>query len=312
MFKLKNKVLKLKKHSRSIKKQTGDQSKKNNNLKVIGSVNLSYKSLSLLKNNWRIFMPIIILFFVAFFIFAFSAPSFNFSEFANFNKQITGENITMNQRLNSAAKTLFSFKSTSSSSSSSSTFILLILFSLIFIHAIRSAYNKKTSKARDSIYQGTSGLLSFMSVLASIAIKIIPFAFIGYFVGIGFGGGFFTNIFEKTIALTIFTIVATITVYSIIPNILALYAITNPGTYPMATITACKILLSGLRFKFLIRILTSVLIAVTFYFLFFIVFLTYIPRFTNIATTLFFILLLPYFHTHNFLLYMWLLERNKD
>jgi hypothetical protein len=68
MFKLKNKVLKLKKHSRSIKKQTEDQSKKNNNLKVIGSVNLSYKSLSLLKNNWRIFMPIIILFFVAFFI----------------------------------------------------------------------------------------------------------------------------------------------------------------------------------------------------------------------------------------------------
>lgn len=275
--------------------------------KVEKSTRLIFDSLVFIKNNWRIFSIIFFFYVISYLILAYSTPSINLSDLFS-QTSATGLIDGFSEKVQTVSSALFSYRDGVTGSRRGAQFFLAILFSLIFIYAIRSLHQGKRIRARDALYNGTANLIPFILNIALFAIQLIPFTVISLIYSIGMGRDLFINTLERYTATVVLIITGLITFWFIPSTILAIYAVSMSGIYPTRAMQAVRIMVNKRRPEVLKNLFVFILFIFINYVLLVILLVTYAPRFANISLDLFYLIALPLIHTMLYKLYLKLLD----
>lgn len=118
--------------------------------------------------------------------------------------------------------------------------ILLIIFSLIFIWAIRQLYEGNKVRVRDALYNATYPLIQVLLVIAMIFVHLIP-ALVGmFFFSALILNGILTVAWQQVSVTVACVALLTWTTYLLCASVFALYIATLPGMTPLAALRTAK------------------------------------------------------------------------
>lgn len=265
-------------------------------------------SFRFLGKNWKTFLIILLVYVGAYFVLAYATPNINLPSLIKEANE-AGAQPGVVDKLKVMTGALFTYRENATSFARWAQFFLAVIFSLIFIYAIRNLHKGRKIRARDALYAGTGNLIPFFLSLSLLAIELIPLTFVAVVYNIGTSRELFVNNLEKFTAVGILVGSFLLTFWFLPTAIIALYAITLPGVYPMKTMQAVRIMVSEHR----LEVVKDLLVFLIFIFLSYIVLLallvTYLPRFANLSLDLFFLIALPLIHVMMYKLYLKLLEK---
>jgi hypothetical protein len=161
--------------------------------------------------------------------------------------------------ISSSFTTLGSLSSTLGSSSGSAggifQVLLFVLFSLIFIRAIRATYKSKALKFSEGIYFSSEPLVQFFLVLSLIIVEMLPIIFSLFIYQIVFNNGIAASFPEKLIFLIICILLFFAGLYLIISSMFALLIVTLPKMRPVTAIRSSWRLVKGRRLLIIRRLM---------------------------------------------------------
>lgn len=268
-------------------------------------------SFKFIAEHWKTLAIILLVYIGSYFILAYATPNINLPSLIKDAKE-AGAQPGNFDKLKVMTNALFTYRSNATDFARWAQFFLAIIFSLVFIYAIRSMHKGVKLRARDALYSGTSNLIPFFMNISLIAIQLIPLTVLAVIYNIGTSRSLFVGNIEKFTAIGVLIGSALLTFWFIPTAIISLYAITLPGVYPMKTMQAVRIMVTERR----IEVVRHLLVFVIFIFLSYVVLLlllvTYLPRFANLSLDLFFLIALPLIHVMMYKLYLRLLDGAKE
>lgn len=287
-------------------KKTSRKKKK----KAEKTTELIRSSLRFFADNWRVLGIILLVYAGSYFVLAYATPNINLPDLFNRANE-AGSSIGLGRKLQALSGAIFSYRSNATDFARWAQFFLAIIFSLVFIHAIREIHKGNNLRARDALYSGTSNLIPFVMGMSMIALQLIPFTFIAVAYNIGMSRGLFIGLMEKYGA-TIFLILSGLLTFWFIPTaIVSLYAVTLPGVYPSRAMQAVRIMVSQRRLEVITHLILFILFIFLSYLVLLLLLVTYLPRFANLSLDLFFLVALPLIHIMMYKLYLKLLESSQ-
>lgn len=277
------------------------------NPKVEKSSKLIAESLRFLKENWKIFTIILLVYVGSYFILAYARPNIDlpllFKQAGD-----AGAKPGVSEKVKTLSSALFTYRGDATEFARWAQFFLAIIFSLIFIFAIRNIHKGVNIRARDALYNGTGNLIPFLMNISLIALQLIPFTLLGILYNVGMGRDLFIGNLEKFMAVTILILSGLLTFWFIPTSIISLYAITIPGVYPSKTMQAVRIMVSRRRLEVVRHLTVFILFIFISYLTLLLLLVTYLPRFANLSLDLFFLIALPMIHVMMYKLYLRLLD----
>jgi hypothetical protein len=268
-------------------------------------------SFRFIRSNWKTLSIILLVYTVSYFVLAYATPNIDLPEVVKQANDAGAQPGTVD-KLKTFSSALFTYRGDASDFSRWAQFFLAIIFSLIFIYAIRNMHQGIKLRARDALYSGTGNLIPFFMNISLIAIQLIPFTLLSVIYNIGMARDLFVNNLEKFVAGTILVISGLLTFWFIPTAIISLYAITVPGVYPSKTMEAVRIIVSRRRLEVVRHLLVFVLFVLVSYLVLLLLLVTYVPRFANLSLDLFFLIALPVIHVMMFKLYLKLLDGSSE
>lgn len=275
------------------------------------TIKLIADSFRFLGEHWKTFLIILLVYTGSYFVLAYATPNINLPEMIREAGE-AGSAPGIADKLKIMTGALFTYRENATSFARWAQFFLAVIFSLVFIYAIRNLHKGRKVRARDALYSGTGNLIPFFLNLSLFAIQLIPLTFVAVVYNIGTSRSLFINNLEKFTAVGFLVGSALLTLYFIPTAIISLYAITLPGVYPMKTMQAVRIMVSERR----LEVVKDLLIFLIFIFVSYLVVLallvTYLPRFASLSLDLFFLIALPLIHVMMYKLYLKLLEKANE
>jgi hypothetical protein len=160
--------------------------------------------------------------------------------------------------------TLFQYLvSNSSNSSTSSTggaagvfeAVLVIIMSLVTIWSLRQIYSGVRVRIRQALYNGTSPLIAFLTVLLVIGVQLVPFLVgLALYVTVS-NQGIAVHFGEKAIWLIVLIITTGLSTYWVCSSVFALYIVTLPDMTPIKALRSARGLVRYRRFIVLRKLL---------------------------------------------------------
>lgn len=225
-------------------------------------------SFKIIKRNWKLFLPLILLMAV---LNVALVGLMNEDTFVAFQKSVDETTAGVkNGEIGTFAKSGLLLISTittgglaTSSSEASQIFsVLLALITwLVVIYIIRHLLtSKKPIKLRDALYNALSPLLSTIVVAAVIFVEAIPLMIVIITYAAAVNTNFLSTPFYALIYVIFAALLILLSAYLISSSLIALIAVSAPGLYPFKAIKSASSLLAGRRIKFIIRVLYLVII----------------------------------------------------
>lgn len=287
---------------KSFKKKKRDRSKKPEK-----TTRLIADSLRFIQKNWKILTIILMVYIGVYFVLAYARPNIDLpSVFRQASE--AGTKPGVGDKLKTLSSAMFTYRGDATDFARWSQFFLAIIFSLIFIFAIRNIHKGIDLRARDALYSGTGNLIPFMMNMVLIALQLIPFTILSVFYNVGMAKELFIGNLEKFAATIILILSGLLTFWFIPTSIISLYAITIPGVYPTKTMQAVRIMVSRRRLEVVRHLTVFILFIFVSYLLLLLLLVTYLPRFANLSLDLFFLIALPMIHVMMYKLYLKLLD----
>lgn len=275
--------------------------------KIGSSFKIIVESFRFLGQEWKLFSIITLVYIAFYFVLAYATPNIDLGTvFKNASEVGNAPGVT--DKLKTLSSALFTYRSAASDFSRWAQFVLALIFSLIFIYALRQRHNGVKIRARDALYSGTANLIPYIISVAIIALQLIPLSLFSILYGNAAGRGYLINSLEQGVAIGLIAGVALITLYFLPAAIISTYACTIPGVYPVRSMQAARIMVSLRRLESLRYFIVFVIFTVVCYLALLLILVTYLPRFANLSLDLFFLVALPVIHTMMFELYLLLLE----
>jgi hypothetical protein len=268
-------------------------------------------SFRFLGKNWKTFLIILLVYIGAYFVLAYATPNINLPDLLKEAGE-AGSKPGVFDKLKVMTGALFTYRENASSFARWAQFFLGIIFSLIFIYAIRNLHKGVKLRARDALYAGTGNLIPFFLNLSLFAIQLIPLTFVAVVYNIGMNRELFINNLEKFTATGFLIGAALLTLWFLPTAIISLYAITLPGVYPLKTMQAVRIMVSRHRLEVVKDLLIFLLFIFVSYIILLALLVTYLPRFVGLSLDLFFLIALPLIHVMMYKLYLKLLESANE
>ncbi len=278
--------------------------------KIEKSSKLIIDSFKFLGRHWKTFTILLFFYIVSYFILAYARPNIDLpSLFKEANS--AGTQVGVGDKLKTLSSAMFTYRGNAGDFARWAQFFLAVIFSLVFIYAIRELKQGKQIRARDALYGGTGNLVPFMMNIGLIALQLIPFTMVSVIYNIGMSRQLFVNNLEKFSATVILVLAGLLTFWFIPTAIISLYAITLPGVYPSRTMQAVRIMVSRRRLEVLKNLLVFILFITLSYLILLLMLVTYIPAIANLSLDLFFLIALPMIHVMMYSLYIKLLEGTR-
>lgn len=282
--------------------------KKKSNLEK--STKIIVDSLKFIGEHWKTFTIILLVYIGTYFVLAYARPNINLPDVFK-EAQQAGNQVGVGDKFKTLSGAMFTYRGNATDFARWAQFFLAIVFSLVFIYAIRSLHKGIPTRARDALYGGTGNLIPFIMNICLIALQLIPFTIVGLIYGIGMNKQYFVGPLEKYSAVMILVMAALLTFWFIPTSLISLYAVTVPGVYPSKAMQAVRIIVSRRRLEVVRHLVVFLLFIFLSYLLLLLLLVTYLPRFANLSLDLFFLVSLPLIHVMMYKLYLKLLEGSQ-
>jgi hypothetical protein len=269
------------------------------------------ESFRFIGENWKTLGIILLVYTASYFVLAYATPNIDLPAVIKEANEAGSSPGTVD-KLKTFSSALFTYRGGASDFARWAQFFLAIIFSLVFIYAIRNLHQGIKLRARDALYSGTGNLIPFFMTISLLAIQLIPFTLLSIIYNIGMGRDLFVNNLEKFVAVIVLITSGLLTFWFIPTTIVSLYAITVAGVYPSKTMQAVRIMVSKRRLEVVRHLFVFVMFILLSYLILLLLLVTYIPRFANLSLDLFFLIALPVIHVMMFKLYLKLLEGAED
>lgn len=156
--------------------------------------------------------------------------------------------------------TLFSFLVNSGNTSNNDAasayeLVLLLIISVVYIWALRQIYANQKVRIRDAFYTGTYPLIPFVLILLVMGVQLLPLAIGASIYTNLLNGGYLVGTPPHIIAVLIFLLFASWTVYMLCSSIIALYIVTLPNMTPWKALMAARDLVRFRRWIVLRKLL---------------------------------------------------------
>lgn len=231
--------------------------KPTNDNKIPRGMRLFWRSLGVLKKQWKAFLGIIFIYAVLNIVLVQGLASSTdvASAKGSLDQVFTGG---AQHLLTGAALFTYILGASGSSVSPSSEgyqLIIVLVISLVSVWALRETYANHKIRIRDGFYWGMYPLIQFFLVLLVIGLQLIPFALGVFIFGQVHATGVAVTWLETALWAVITFILALGSLYMLSSSILALYIVCLQGMTPMRALRSARQLVRGRRWLVLRRII---------------------------------------------------------
>jgi hypothetical protein len=277
---------------------------KNANKRVDNPISLIIQTFRFVKKFYAVLAPIMILYAILYFVIVRVNINFDQQNTVDAAKKIFDLNgASLLTRISSLAGVVSSYRPSGSEQANTLSSVLVIIFSLIYIWAIRALSMGKKIRSRDAIYSGTTNLMPFLLILSFIALQLLPLTIAVAAYNMGDNGLIFIYWYERTAAIIVLGLIATLTLYFASNSIVALYASTLQGVYPLAVMRSTRELVRFQRPRILLSLISGIILMFFIYLVLLLMVVTYLPKFTPWMLDIFNVVSLPLAHVYLYKLY---------
>lgn len=142
-----------------------------------------------------------------------------------------------------------------------------ILMWLTVVWLLREIYAGRKPKVRDGLYNSGAPIFSTFLLLLLIIIQILPLGLLGVVYVALSGIGMITYGFSSMIFFSVVVVALGIVLHWITTSMMALIVVTLPGMYPGHALRAAADLISGRRFRIMLRLVWMILCVIVAWFL---------------------------------------------
>jgi hypothetical protein len=230
-----------------------------------GAYALLKQTFKLIFRNKKLFFGIILINVVLGFVFVQSfGSSTNFGELKSQVQDLLGDNA---DRFGTSLA-IFNYAISSLASSTNEIagtyqIFLTLLSSVAVIWAIREVSAGEKVTARDAFYRGLYPLAGFILVIFAIGLQLLPLMLGNLLYGTVFGNGLAITAPEKVLWMTLFILLAMLSIYMILSSMFALYIVTLPDMTPLKALRSARQLVLHRRLSILLRVIALPIILVT-------------------------------------------------
>jgi hypothetical protein len=269
-----------------------------------GPLSLIVDTFSFIKKFYKVLLPIMALYAIFYFVIVRVNINFDQETTVDATKKIfdlSGAPILT--RISNLAGVVSSYRPNGSEQANTLSSVLVVIFSLIYIWAIRALSVGKKIRSRDAIYSGTTNLMAFLFVIAIIALQMLPLTLAVVAYNLGDNGLIFIYWYERTAAIIALGLIATLTLYFASNSIMALYASTIQGVYPIAVMRSTREIVRFQRPRILLSLIVGIILMFVLYLILLLMVVTYTPKFTPWMLDIFNVFSLPVVHIYLYKLY---------
>jgi hypothetical protein len=273
--------------------------------KLTGSFRLFSDSVSLLRQHWKLFGGIVLVYFVLSLLLGGGLGGANISELKNsFSEEFGSTNTSL-----ALLGILVGSTGGSASAGSSSAFrtIIVILVSLAVIWALRQVLAGKRIGIRDAFYKGMYPLAPFVIVIMLLGVLLIPMLIGSFIFGVAFGGGLMTSTVEVIVGAVVVFLFVLATVFLLSTYVFAIYVVTLPDMRPVAALRAARKLALYHRWAIIRKLLFLPVALGVIGGIVLLPVIAFIPAAAQVVFLLFSMLALVFAHTYAYSLYKELL-----
>lgn len=225
--------------------------------KITSAVGLFTKSLKVIKQHWKLFLVITLIYgLLSIILVRGVGGGLNLGEIkSSLQNGLNGQYSEL-----TAGTVLFGYLLGSLGGSASPTggtyqTLLIIIMSLVIIWALRQVVAGHAIKARDAFYNGTYPLVQFVLVLIVISLQLIPLLLGSWLYSAVINNNIAVSSIEKFLFFIIFLLLALLSLYMISSSIFALYIVTLPNMTPIKSLRSARALVKHRRWLVLRKIL---------------------------------------------------------
>lgn len=210
--------------------------------KISGSFRLFADSVSLLRQHWKLFGGIALVYLVLNILLV--GVLSGLGNFQSKYNDLTGEigrlhgSIVLFGELISGSSS--SVDATGSGANNVYQTIIVLTVSLATIWALRQVLAGEKVRIRDSFYKGIYPLVPFILVLLFIGLLFVPALVASFLIAVVLQGGLAVNMLEKTLWITIVVLLLAWSIYMLVSRIFAVYIVTLPDMTPVRAIKASR------------------------------------------------------------------------
>ncbi|MCA9301094.1 hypothetical protein H6801_00850 [Candidatus Nomurabacteria bacterium] len=181
--------------------------------------------------------------------------------------------------------------------------IATLLMSLVYIWTIRHRFAGEVVRVRDAYYQSMTSLLSFVVVLFVISIQLFPLGIASFVYTTARGNNLFISGFEDLAFFTITILIGLLSLYWVSSSVIALYAATLPGVYPIQALAIARNLTKYQRFAVFKRLLALPVVLGLVYMIILMLIIRFTSGYIVYFTEGYHIVILPLIHVYLYKLY---------
>lgn len=225
--------------------------------KLPSALRLLGRSLLTLKNNWKLFVGISVIYGILSLVLVrgFSSGT----NISDLKMSLKGASSGSFSTVSTAAL-LFSYLIGSGNGATTDVgglyqTVLIVVASLASIWALRQVLAGNSIKIRDSFYKGLYPLVPFILVLLVIGLQLVPLLIGNWLFATVTGNGIAVTMLEKLLWGLLFLVLAVLSLYMICSSLFALYIVTLPDMTPMKALRSARQLVLYRRWLVLRKIL---------------------------------------------------------
>ena len=252
--------------------------------------------------NWKIIGSLTLIYGICYFLLVRAAPQINLGEYrTTLDDLITGSEAVKTLALSGLA--LASATTGASQVQLLYGLVLAVVFSLAFIWAIRHITAGKKFNIRDTFYRSQTPLIPYMSLVLLMFVQFIPLGFGSFLYAIVTSQHIAIGPWENLIFLVVWLTLSLASAYWLVNSLMASYAVTLPGMYPLSALKATRKLVKQRRWYLLKKILFLPLVLFLIFALFFLFLVAVAPSVVFWFYDLSVIVALPTVHIYYYQLY---------
>jgi len=232
-----------------------------------------------------------------------AAPQVDLSEYKTTIDELFGDGSQTVKTLSLAGLALASAGTGASQVQLLYGLMLLVIFSLAIIWTLRHLMAKKKFNLRDSFYRSQTPLVPYLTLIAIMSVQLVPMAVGSLIYSIVSAQNIAVTPFETLLFAGLWLGLSLLSAYWLVNSLMASYAVTLPGMYPLSALKATRQLVKGRRWQLLRKILFLPLVLLILFAIGFLFLVAVTPNTAFWFYDLSLILALPIVHIYYYKLY---------
>lgn len=213
-----------------------------------------------LTHNWKLFGLLTLIYFGLYILFVRNAPDLSVNETRELVTEVLGGETSEVLETITVAGTVLATAGQTESGQVLYGGTFFIVFSLVYVWALRRLFADKKFRVRDALYRSQTPLIPFGLLLLLMAIQLLPLGLGGLLYSVVQANNIAANGVETLLFILIWVGLGLLSGWWLANSVMSAYAVTLPGMYPMAALKATKNAVRGKRWLILRKILFLVAI----------------------------------------------------